>query len=155
LRFLKIIPVERPKILINNIPDPNWFAGFTTGEGNFNVIIYKSKDMKTGLRVQLRFRLYQHERDVELIKLLIKYLGSGKIEKDSRTSIICLLINKISDITNKIIPFFQKNQILGVKHLDYLDFCKIAKLMKEGSHLTLEGLDLIRKIKFGMNTGIK
>ena len=36
---------------------------------------------------------------------------------------------------------------------DYLDWCKIAKLMNEGSHLTVEGLNLIREIKSGINTG--
>ena len=37
--------------------------------------------------------------------------------------------------------------MLGTKQLDYLDWCKIANLMNEGSHLTVEGLDLIKKIK--------
>lgn len=71
---------------------------------------------------------------------LIKYLGSGKLEKDLKTSVINLIIYKISDITNIIIPFLKKNPILGVKYLDYLDWCKVAELMNEGAHLTLEGL---------------
>lgn len=43
--------------------------------------------------------------------------------------------------------------LLGIKLLDFLDWCKVAKLVYEGSHLTLEGLNLIRDIKSGMNTG--
>ena len=31
--------------------------------------------------------------------------------------------------------------------------CKIAKLIKDGNHLTVEGLSLIREIKSGMNRG--
>jgi hypothetical protein len=54
---------------------------------------------------------------------------------------------------NIIIPFFDNNPLLGVKLLDYLDWCRIAKLMSEGSHSTSEGLNLIIKIKSGMNTG--
>ena len=46
---------------------------------------------------------------------------------------------------------FDKNPLLGVKLYDYLDWCKIYKLMLEGSHLTMEGIELIKKIKSGIN----
>jgi hypothetical protein len=50
-----------------------------------------------------------------------------------------------------MIPIFNKHKIIGVKLLDYLDFCLVAKLMNKKSHLTLEGLEEIRKIKSRMN----
>ncbi len=74
------------------------------------------------------------------MELLIKYLRSGTIEKNSKDQVVNLTISKFSEITNKIIPFFELNPLLGVKQLDYLDWCKIATLMKEGSHLESEGL---------------
>ena len=37
--------------------------------------------------------------------------------------------------------------------MDFLDWCKIAILIKNKLHLTPEGLELIRKIKDGMNKG--
>jgi hypothetical protein len=55
--FKKVNPVDRPIILIDNIPEANWVAGFTTGEGNFDINIYKSKDVKIGHRVQLIIRI--------------------------------------------------------------------------------------------------
>ena len=130
-------------------------AGFTTGEGNFDVRITKQSTNKNGYRVQLRFRISQHDRDIQLMKHLMKFLGTGKIYKYPDKSAIVLTIFKYSDITDIIIPFFEKNPILGVKLADYLYWCQIAKLMKEGKHLTLEGLNLIREIKSGMNTGRK
>jgi len=60
-------------------------------------------------------------------------------------------ITKLVDLTTKIIPLFDKNSIQGVKNLDFLDFCEVAKIMSEGRHLTSEGLDLIRTIKNKMN----
>ena len=33
-------------------------------------------------------------------------------------------VTKFSDIENKIIPFFTKFPILGVKFLDFSDFCQ-------------------------------
>jgi len=84
---------------------------------------------------------------------IIKYLGSDQIYKYPKTSAVSLTIVKFSDITNTIIHFFYKNPLLGVKLLDFMDWCKIAKLMNDGSHLTPVGLNLIRTIKSGMNTG--
>ena len=64
-----------------------------------------------------------------------------------------LTVSKFSEIRDKIIPFFDQFPLHGAKRLDYLDFLKIANLMEGKLHLTEEGLDQIRKIKDGMNTG--
>jgi hypothetical protein len=80
-------------------------------------------------------------------------LGSGKIYKYPGKPAVVLTIFNFSDINNLIIPFFDKNPLLGVKLIDYLDWCKVAKLMIEGSHLTKEGVNLIREIQSGMNKG--
>jgi LAGLIDADG endonuclease len=52
---------------------------------------------------------------------LKKYLGSGIIDLNNKTSVVCLSITKISTITKIIIPLFDKYPILGVKFLDYFD----------------------------------
>lgn len=122
------------------------------GEGNFDANITQSIN-KIVQRVQLRFRITQHDRDIKLMELIIKYIVSGQIYKYLKKSAVSLTIVKFSDITNTIIPFFCKNSLLGVKLLDFQDWCKIAKLMNDGSHLTLDGLNLIRTKKYGMNTG--
>ena len=80
------------------------------------------------------------------MELLIKYLGSGTIDINKRTSVVCLTITNISIITKIIIPLFNKYPLLGVKYLDFLDWCKIANLMSEGKQLTNEGLKLITGI---------
>ena len=52
-------------------------------------------------------------------------------------------------------PLFHKYSIFGVKALDFADLCKVAEMMKNKQHLTMEGLDQIKKINDGMNTGRK
>lgn len=42
-QFPNIIPVAWPIINTTNIPNPNWLAVFTSGEGCFYVDIFKSK----------------------------------------------------------------------------------------------------------------
>lgn len=63
------------------------------------------------------------------------------------------MVSRYSDISEKIIPLFNKYPIAGVKLLDFADFCKVAELMKAGQHLTKEGLAEIKLIKAGMNSG--
>ena len=65
------------------------------------------------------------------------------------------MVTKLEDIVTIIIPFFKKYPIRGVKGLEFADWCTVVELMKENKHLTAEGLDKIRKIKSGMNTGRK
>ena len=145
-----IVPVNRPFINTDNIPDPHWVTGFVNGEGTFDIKIYKSKTMlKTA--VQLRFRIPQHDRDIKLIEVLRNYFGSGVIEKHTQFPAVTLVIVKFSDIIEKVIPFFESYPLIGIKQKDFLDWCKIAILMKDKLHLTPEGLNVIRNIKNGMN----
>jgi len=84
---------------------------------------------------------------------IVEYLGSGKIYKYPGKSAISLTIVDFKNITNILVPFFNENPIMGIKLHDYLDGCKIHILMLNRSHLTVEGINSIRKIKSGMNTG--
>ncbi len=145
-------PVERPVINYNVILDPYWISGFVSTEGNFDVRI-PSTNSKLGYRVQLRFRISQHSRDLRLMEKIVEYFGSGKIYKYGGKSAVSLTIVDFTDITNTIVPFFNKNPIIGIKLYDYLDWCKIHSLMINCSHLTVEGINSIRKIKSGMNIG--
>lgn len=85
------------------------------------------------------------------MRWIIQLLNCGNIYKDREA--FEYRVEKYSDIYDKIIPFFTKYKIQGVKSLDYLDGCKAAELIKNKAHLTEEGLDPIRKIKVGMNKG--
>jgi hypothetical protein len=64
-------PVVRPLVQNLSIPNPNWLAGFTNGEGCFLINIYKSKT-KLGEAVKLCFNLTQCSRDEQLMKSFIE-----------------------------------------------------------------------------------
>lgn len=144
--------VERPLINNEKTPDPYWIAGFVSGEGNFDVRITKGTT-KIGYRVILRFRITQHERDIKLMESIMLLLGYGSIYKYPKEPAINITIMNFSHFTNKVIAFFNEYPVMGVKLYDYLYGCKIHNLILDGSHLTPEGLNIIRKIKAGMNKG--
>jgi hypothetical protein len=123
-----------------------------SGDGSFFVNIYKDAT-QTGFTVKLVFRVNQHSKDAELMKSLIYYLECGNYYPASNQNSGEFIVTRLSDITEKIIPFFEKNQIKGEKSYDFQDFCKVAQLRKSEAHLTTEGLAKIRQIKGGMNRG--
>jgi len=115
---------------------------------------YSSKNAYSlGFQVILVFQLTQHSRYEKLMRSLIEYFDCGNIRQ--RGEAFDFIVTKLSDIENKIIPFFQKYLILRVKAKDFADLCQVADMMKNKQHLTEEGLNKIRKIKAGMNTGRK
>jgi hypothetical protein len=152
--FPNLIPsVERPKILALEIQDTNWLVGFSDGEACFDINIFKSTTSKLGEAVKLRFRITQHSRDIELMENIINYLDCGNLHQDIKRSLVYVTVTKFSDITDKIIPFFNNNPLQGTKVLDYKNFCQAALLMKAKAHLTTSGLEQIREIKSQMNRG--
>jgi len=88
------------------------------------------------------------------MKSLISYFGCGKVYAKSKSNTAFdFRVTKFSDLIEKVIPFFDKYSIVGVKYHDYKDFKRVAELMNNGAHLTSEGLEEIRLIKAGMNSG--
>lgn len=69
----------------------------------------------------MRFRISQHSRDLRLMENLVEYFGSGMVYKYGGKSAVSFTIVDFTDITYIIVPFFNKNPIIGIKLYDYLD----------------------------------
>ncbi len=66
------------------------------------------------------FALTQHTRDRKLLETIKDYLDCGAVkESPSRIKILTLKVVKFSDILEKIVPFFKKYKVLGVKYEDF------------------------------------
>nr|YP_009262006.1 LAGLIDADG endonuclease [Chrysoporthe austroafricana]AMX22081.1 LAGLIDADG endonuclease [Chrysoporthe austroafricana] len=152
--FPNTIPVSRPMLEDITIPDPEWMAGFVSGEGCFLVQISKyGKDKLDG--VSLSFKVSQHLRDELLLRSFIPFFGCGLFNYHSGKSKLgsgVFVVRKYSDISDKILPFFNDHKIRGVKKEDFEDWARVAELIKSKAHLTEDGVEKIRDIKSGMNT---
>ena len=125
----------------------------TLKEGCFIIGINKSPRSNLGVVAYLKFSITQHTRDTELLKSLINYLDCGRYQLSHGLDYGNFIVTRFSDISDKIIPFFKKYGIEGVKEKDFSDFCKVAELMKNKDHIIEAGLEEIRLTKAGMNRG--
>ena len=133
------------------ISNPQWLAGFTSGEGSFAVKV-RNRDGNSKAFIELIFQINQHVRDKQLIAYIAEYLGCGKVYKHSENAVVYKVFKR-SYLTERIIPFFIKYPILGIKALDFKDFCSISELIKSKAYYNKEGLEQIIHIKASMNTG--
>ena len=152
----KVIANERLEFKFDGIPDPYWVAGFTSGDGSFNI---KTTTVRTG-KVQLRYAVNLHVREKDVIIGLANYIKTLKDKYSNvedvkyvhytKTSVAIQIVN-FSDIVDIIIPFFDKYELQGQKKLDFNDFKKVADMMTRKEHLNMEGYNRIIQIKQGMN----
>jgi LAGLIDADG endonuclease len=160
--FPVVIPVKRQEYKFKGIPDPFWIAGFTSGDGSFQIRLRKL-NTNTGYRVSLLYSFHLHIRDLDVLKGLATYFSSNSknpTSNEKKVSIsedksVHLQIAKFTDINEKIIPFFEKYPIEGVKSLDFEDFKKACKIIENKKHLTPLGIKAILDIKLNMNQNRK
>jgi len=149
--FPDIIPVARNLILSTKDFNPFWVAGFVDGEGCFYV---KTSKTHSGYRVSPYFYIAQHIRDIDLLENLVIYLNCGLVETvKTRPTQSSYVVYKFNDITNKIIPFFEKYSLRGNKLLDFYDFKKVVNIVGEINKYDEHSATLkeILKIKRNMN----
>lgn len=149
--YPSITPASIPSIETSKVGDPHWFAGFSEAEGCFQVVIKKAASGRES--VSLRFTLTQHLRDEALMNSLVSLLCCGRFLSSPGREEVYFIVSNLSDVCAKIIPLFSSYPLLGAKNQDYLDFVKVAELVKNKAHLTKEGLNQIKQIKSGMNKG--
>lgn len=151
LAFLNLEPALAPKIDNRKIKDLHWLAGFTDAEGCFFIALKKSPKSKLGETVWLRFILSQHSKNKDLLESLISTFNCGRYISKSKSDCSEFIVEKFTDVRDKVIPIFEEFKLYGLKSKNYDDFKKAAKLINNKAHLTREGLDELKKIKGGMN----
>lgn len=149
--FPNTVALARPLLPLSIKLDPQWVVGFTSGDGCFKISIRESKLHKIGSRIVLLFVITQHIRDELLLKSLVDFFGCGQTYSyKDYTEYRC---QSFKDNSEKILPFFKKYPIIGVKSKDFEDWAKVVKMIQTKDHLTKEGFDQIRQVRIGMNKG--
>ena len=145
---------ERPDIEM--IPqDTGWYlAGFTDGEGSFNVsTINRNKDFKTGWKISLSFNVSQ--RDITPLQLFMKTLRCGSFRK-RKDGVIYYEVRRIDDLLHVVIPFFERFSLKSkTKQKQFEVFRETVNLVTDKKHLTIDGLKKIFTLRQTIKVGRK
>jgi hypothetical protein len=132
--------------------DAQWIIGFVDGEGCFHIGINKNSEMTIGFQVLPEFTVVQHKRDVQILYALKSYFGCGVVRKNHGDR-MAYRVRSIKHLSECIIPFFIKHPLKTKKRLDFQKFRRVLLMIQAGDHLTIEGIEEIRRIKSQMNRG--
>lgn len=129
-----------------------WYlAGFTDGEGSFNVSLKRDRSYAMRWQVEPSFNVSQ--RDRVILALLKRYLGCGKI-RTRRDGVMYYEVRNLHALKERVIPFFRRFRFFSAqKKRNFALFCQIVELMDHGAHLTKEGLMHIVEIRESLNEG--
>ena len=130
-----------------------WYlAGFIDGEGCFSVSIRRSKFAHLRWTINPLFQVYQHKDNSKVLFLCKDVFGCGYVsEKGGNPMCFTYCVDKISDLTQKVIPFFNIYRLVGGKYKNFLLFKEIVIEMEKKTHKTKEGLLHLAELAFRMN----
>lgn len=131
----------------------DWIVGFVDGEGCFYVGINRSEAVAVGYQVLPEFRIVQHKRDIKLLYAIRSFFGCGLVvpNKSKDGDVFEYRVRGHTALSRFIVPFFEMNTLHTAKKFNFLIFRDVVHKMSEGRHLTVEGLEEIRKLKGRMS----
>jgi LAGLIDADG endonuclease len=140
---------------INRVPPNigNYLAGFTDGEGSFNVSFRPREDYPVPWKISLSFNVSQKDRVI--LALFKRYLGCGTL-RGRPDGVWYYETTNLTALTENVLPFFERFPFLSAKKKrDFGKFKQIVALVKEGEHLRADGIRKILEIRESMNDGGK
>src|SRR5579864_5438444 len=87
-----------------------YLAGFVDGEGSFHVAVQRNPSTRLGLQLVPEFHVSQNPERREVLDLLQRRLGCGRIvenHRGSRDTSMVFVVRKRDDLLRQVIPFFE------------------------------------------------
>ncbi len=150
--YPNIVPADIPTVLLPDNLNPEWVSGFVAGDGGFSIYVQQAKDYILGEKVYCSFHIAQHYKDLELMKLFIKFFGCGSIRVRSNSLMCDYIVQDTTNLLEKILPHFDSYPVLNLKQEDYKCFKDCMIMLKLKQHLTQEGLNKIKSLNLEMNS---
>ena len=144
---------QRPNVGDLNISrklDPNWIVGFVDGEGCFHVGISKHSELRFGYQILPELTVVQHKSDIDLLYKIKSAMNCGVVRRNHGDR-YCWRVRSLENISEIIVPFFEKYKLKSKKRIEFIKFAKVVRLMIIKEHLTKEGFEKIFKISSTMN----
>ena len=145
-------PSETTRSAQSSHLEAQWVVGFVDGEGCFYIGINSQPSMSSHFQVLPEFTVVQYKKDVQILYALKQFFGCGVV-RSNHGDRMAFRVRSIDHLWNIIVPFFDKHSLKSKKKLDYLKFRKVLLYIKQGKHLSLEGIERIQFIASQMNRG--
>jgi LAGLIDADG endonuclease len=144
---------QQERLAVEAIPSllGSFLSGFALGEASFMLVCRHRGDYGRGWKVSAAFNVSQ--RDRVPLDLFQETLGCGTIRKAGNDGWYWE-VNRLSDITARVIPFFDRFPLVGKKADDYARFRSAVRLLSKG---TLSDTDYVAvlELREHMNGGGK
>lgn len=128
-----------------------YIAGFTDGEGSFNVSVKKIKDYTDQWKLTASFNISQ--KDKVILTHIKKVLGCGTL-RERKDGVIYYEVTNINALKERVIPFFKKfNFISANKKKNFSIFTNIVDIMYKGEHLNQVGFQKVLLLRETLNEG--
>jgi len=152
---IPILPINTSPIFSNS-----WLSGFIDADGHFHVR-YTSAG-KYPSRIACSFELEQRQLDIsggnlyDILFILSVGLFTTVKETKKHTKNPKYRVRTVSIKGNiSLISYLTTFPLFSSRHLDYLDWAKVVKMMEIGEHSTYPGKLKIQEIKSRMNDNRK
>ena len=130
-----------------------YLAGFTDGEGCFSVTICRSRFARLGWKMDPLFQVYQHKDNDRVLYLFKDVLKCGYVSKKGGNPLCHVFcVDKIFDLIEFVIPFFNHYLLIGEKYNDFVFFSKIVEGISKKKHLEKSGFLELTNFAFCMNS---
>ena len=126
--------------------DNHWLAGFSDADASFQIKIIKRI---TRNKPEIRLNYQIDQKSDLLLNMIKEYLGGNIGYRKSQDTYYYGSTNFGS--AKKVIEYFDQYHLQSRKHVSYLRWRKVYRLIQDKEHLTEKGLSKILKIKSLIN----
>ncbi len=133
---------------------PYWISGFSDAESTFSLRTHKDKTRKTGWRILPIFSIELHKKDLKLLEQIQSFFEIGSIYARKNRESAIYSVQSFADLSNTIIPHFNKYPLKSQKGKDFFLFKQALELINQKTLSTNEKLQEIINIKASMNRNL-
>jgi LAGLIDADG endonuclease len=143
---------ERPSIEAIPASLGSFLSGFALGEGSFMIVCRKRDDYRRSFKLSAAFNVSQ--RDRVPLELFRETLGCGALRTAGNQGWYWE-VNRLSELTSQIVPFFDRFPIVGQKADDYRLWRSALALLGAAGGLSDRDYHQVLALRERMNRGGK
>ncbi len=141
--------VSEVRMVADNEALNHFVAGLVSGEGSFFISVQTSRAYAAGHQIVCGFALRVREADHDLVAMAQRALGPvGRVYR--RGGAMTLLVRKVGDLTEGVIPFFDRYPLRGQQQVKFALWKQAVQLVAQRQHVTRTGQAAIMAIKAQM-----